>query len=104
MVSDLNGDVEFETCSQGHVAKHRASLKWLPDYDSGVRYVDEPTLEGIGEAYEFFGGLCVVEMTANHISTIMQTMHDPDPIRWTTPELVAQPRLMVSFVNPGSYA
>eukprot|EP00927_Polykrikos_kofoidii_P032257 TRINITY_DN2753_c0_g1_i1.p1 TRINITY_DN2753_c0_g1~~TRINITY_DN2753_c0_g1_i1.p1 ORF type:complete len:615 (+),score=88.76 TRINITY_DN2753_c0_g1_i1:74-1918(+) len=104
MVSDLNGDVEFETCSQGHVAKHRASLKWMPDYDSGLRYVDEPTLEGTGEAYEFFADVCVVEMTANHIDTIMQTMRDPGPMRWTTPELVAQPRLMVSFVSSGSHA
>eukprot|EP00927_Polykrikos_kofoidii_P032258 TRINITY_DN2753_c0_g2_i1.p1 TRINITY_DN2753_c0_g2~~TRINITY_DN2753_c0_g2_i1.p1 ORF type:complete len:610 (+),score=89.98 TRINITY_DN2753_c0_g2_i1:97-1926(+) len=104
MVPDLNGDVEFETCSQGQITKHRASLEWLPEYDRGLRYVDEPKLEGIGQAYELFGDVCIVEMTVNHISAIVQTMQDPGPTRWTIPELVAKPRLMVTYVRSGSYA
>jgi hypothetical protein len=103
MVPDLDADVEFETCAHGRVTKHKASLQWLSEYDSGLRYVDEPTLDGVGQAYEFFGDICVVQMTMNHIGAVVASTGDPGPTRWTHPSLVSQPRLMVSYVQSGSY-
>lgn len=100
MQESLYEPVHFETCNNGTITKHKASRAWNPQYERGLRYVNEPAFTDI--EYEMFGDLSIMEMTINHISTVIQ--HDPGPARWLHPDLISQPRLMINFVRPGSYA
>lgn len=104
MAPDLSGDVEFETCAQGKVTKHVVSMAWKDEYERGLRYIDEPALSGMGEKYEMFGDLSVMEMTVNHISAVVSTRGDPSPARWLHPDMISTPRLIVNYVRSGSYA
>lgn len=100
MQDSIYEPVQFETCSNGTVTKHKASRAWNAQYDRGIRYVNEPAFTDI--EYEMFGDVSVMEMTINHISSIIK--YDPGPARWLHPDLISQPRLMINFVRPGSYA
>jgi S1-C subfamily serine protease len=100
MQESLYEPVHFETCKNGTVIKHKASRAWNPRYERGLRYVNEPGFTDI--EYEMFGDVSIMEMTINHIATVIQ--HDPGPARWLHPDLISQPRLMINFVRPGSYA
>jgi len=104
MVPDLTTDVEFETCFEGKTQQHTVSMNWKPEYDKGIRYVTEPTVEGVSSQYELFGDVAVMAMTVNHVDAILTTVGDPAPARWMHPDFVAQPRLIVNYVRSGSYA
>jgi len=104
MAPDLSSDMEFETCSNGKTVRHTVSLAYRATFDRGIAYVDEPYQAGISKGYEVFGDISVMQMTVNHISAIVSEMGDPSPTRWLHPDLVAQPRLMITYVRSGSYA
>ena len=38
--------------------------------------------------YEMFGDISVMEMTVNHISSVISNTGDPGPARWLHPDLV----------------
>jgi S1-C subfamily serine protease len=103
MIPDLFSDVEIQTCYQGKPVRHNVSMAWSPEYERGIRFVAEPMIDGMASKYELFGDISVMEMTVNHISTILSTSGDAGPVRWLHPDLVAQPRLIVNFVRQGSY-
>jgi S1-C subfamily serine protease len=103
MVPDLNKDVEFETCANGTVTKHKVSMAFKPEYEKGLRLVQEPTLDGISTKYELFGDVSVMEMTVNHIQALVNA-GQPGLSRWLHPTSIAQPRLIVNYVRSGSYA
>lgn len=104
MSKDLYGDVQFETCSSGKITKHRAPMEWRSEYDQGVRYIDEPFVMKEDRAFEVFGDITVMQLTVNHIQAILASTGDPTPARWLHPDLVSQPRLVISDVKSGSYA
>merc|ERR1719379_1384954 len=103
MVPDLFEHVEVQTCFKGKPVRHNVSMAWTAEYERGIRFVAEPQMEGMASKYELFGDIAVMEMTVNHISTILQATGDAGPVRWLHPDLVAQPRLLVTFVRSGSY-
>mmetsp|Transcript_27984 Transcript_27984/g.64589 ORF Transcript_27984/g.64589 Transcript_27984/m.64589 type:complete len:586 (+) Transcript_27984:80-1837(+) len=103
MFPDLNSNVTFETCSGGTVRSHKAALNWLSEYGQGIRFVSEPTQQGFSSAYEIFGDISVMELTVNHISVFVNEHGNPGPARWLHPDAVTQPRLVVNFVQPGTY-
>merc|ERR1719456_2185922 len=100
MQESLYEPVHFETCKNGTITKHKASRAWNPQYERGLRYVNEPAFTEI--EYEMFGDISIMEMTVNHVASVIR--HDPGPARWLHPDLISQPRLMINFVRPGSYA
>jgi serine protease Do len=100
MQDSLYEPVQFETCNNGTITKHKASRAWNSNYERGIRYVNEPAFTDI--EYEMFGDISIMEMTINHIAVVIQS--DPGPARWLHPDLVSKPRLMINFVKPGSYA
>jgi S1-C subfamily serine protease len=104
MVEDISDDATFEMCTNGETTKHEVSLSWSPAYGQGVRYVDEPTLEGLSDSYELFGDISVMAMTVNHVRAIIAKTNDPSPARWLHPDFIAHPRLVVNHVRSGSYA
>jgi len=104
MAPELTSDVTFEICSKGETTKHAVSLDWNPDYERGIQYIDEPNFMGISKQYELFADISVMQMTENHISTIVQQFGMPGPARWLHPTLRSQPHLIVNFVRSGSYA
>jgi len=103
MKPDLSEDLQFETCVNGTFTAHNVSMAWSPEYDKGLRYVDEPALDGMGMKYEIFGDISVMEMTVNHISALVNA-GDPGPARWLHPDVIGHPRLIVNYVRSGSYA
>jgi S1-C subfamily serine protease len=100
MQDSLYEPVQFETCNKGTITKHKASRAWNPNYERGIRYVNEPAFTDV--EYEMFGDISIMEMTINHIAVVIQS--DPGPARWLHPDLISQPRLMINFVRPASYA
>eukprot|EP00933_Yihiella_yeosuensis_P049372 TRINITY_DN461_c0_g1_i1.p1 TRINITY_DN461_c0_g1~~TRINITY_DN461_c0_g1_i1.p1 ORF type:complete len:605 (+),score=166.79 TRINITY_DN461_c0_g1_i1:98-1912(+) len=104
MMPKLSGSVEFETCKGGKVTKHTVSMKYKDEYDRGLMYVDEPVVTGMGEQYEQFGDIVVMQMTQNHVYHFMQTTGVNALARWLEPESITKPRLMITHVRAGSYA
>lgn len=102
MSDSLEKPVEFETCAHGKVTKHVGSLEWKSEYERGINYVEEPSFANVD--YEVFGGVTIMQMTVNHIDAVVDQMGDPGPARWLHPDLVSKPRLMVTALEPGTYA
>lgn len=103
MVEDLSADVEIETCHGGKTTKHTASLAWSPEYERGLRLVKEPNTEGLSTAFEMFGDISIMQMTINHVSQAMEE-GNPGLYQWMHPAHIHEPRLVVNYVRPGSYA
>lgn len=103
MVPDLSGAVDIETCFGGNALKHSVSMAWAPEYERGLQTVDEPYIAEMSVRYEMFGGVSVMQMTVNHVSAVLSTYGDPGPARWLHPDLVDQPRLVINYVQSGSY-
>lgn len=103
MADDITSDVSFETCRQGTVTKHTVSLKVVPR-DPGIELVDEPVMAGLTKEFEIFGGVTVMQMTANFVELMVDESGSPAVSRWLYPEKVDQPRLVVNYVDPTSYA
>jgi len=104
MSNNLDGDVAFKTCHKGKLIDHKVSMAWSPDYDRGIHFIDEPHMTGSNKKYELFSDISVMEMTVNHISSVLHTRRDPGPARWLHPDFVSKPKLIVNYVKPGSYA
>jgi len=104
MVENLDGDVAFKSCHKGKIIEHKVSMKWSPEYDRGIHFVDEPHMSGFNKKFELFTDISVMEMTVNHISAVLTNNRDPSPARWLHPDFVSKPKLIVNYVRPGSYA
>ncbi|CAE7873751.1 Gyc88E [Symbiodinium necroappetens] len=101
---DLEAEVSFETCFRGTKRLHKVSTIRTPDFDKGIRYVDEPVTEGLTQQYEIFGDIGVMSMTQNHVGEALARTGSPRISRWLLPDKASEPRLMVIYVRPGSYA
>jgi len=101
---EMSDNVTVQTCSKGKITKHKVPMVWKSEYDRGIRWIQEPSISGMSQEYEFFGDISVMQMTANHISALVTNYGDPGPARWLHPDFIAQPRLVVNFVRQGSYA
>jgi len=104
MLDNLDGEVAFQTCHKGKLIEHKVSMAWSPEYDRGIRFVDEPHMSGSNKKFELFTDISVMEMTVNHISAVLHNRRDPSPARWLHPDFVSKPKLIVNYVRPGSYA
>lgn len=104
MVPDLSGSAEMQTCSKGVTTTHSLSMAWAPEYELGVHWIDEPRQDGRAGAYELFADMSIMELTINHIDEVLKKYEDPGPTRWLHPDLITEPRLIVNYVKPGSYA
>eukprot|EP00439_Symbiodinium_sp_Y106_P018084 s4981_g2.t1 len=101
---DLEAEVSFETCFRGAKHLHKVSTIRTADFDKGIRYVDEPVTEGLPQQYEIFGDIGVMSMTQNHVGEALARTGSPRISRWLLPDKASEPRLMVIYVRPGSYA
>jgi hypothetical protein len=102
MQDDLDGTVEVEVCHAGETSNHEVPLGWRPQYEVGIRYVDEPAFETELTEFEIFGDVSVMQLTVNHIEQFYK--HNIGLAGFLRPELAAQPWLIVNYVQPGSYA
>lgn len=103
MVPDLGADVKFKMCAAGVETEHTMPMKYLEDYERGIRWVSEPYQEGWGRSYEMFGDVSVVQMTWNHVSAAYQG-GNTGVVQWIQPDFITEPRVMVNYVRSGSYA
>jgi len=104
MAPDLTSSIDIETCFEGRLYRHMVAIAYDPSYDRGISFVDEPFMSGWSKTYEVFGDISVMQMTVNHISTIVSQWGDASPTRWLHPDEVSQPRLIVTSVRSGGYA
>jgi len=102
MQDDLEKPVDVEVCHNGVVTSHEVPLSWLEAYESGIQYVDEPSYEHTLTQFELFGDVSVMQMTLNHIEVLYK--HSPDLAAFLRPELSGTSRVVVHFVEPGTYA
>lgn len=102
MQDDLEKPVEVEVCHNGVLTSHEVPLSWLQAYESGIQYVDEPSFEKTLTQFELFGDVSVMQMTLNHIEVLYK--HSPDLAAFLRPELSGTSRVVVHFVEPGTYA
>merc|ERR1719191_1533133 len=87
----------FTTCKDGMHTAHNASLSWRPEFDRGIRFVDEPTFGDI--EYEIFGDVTIMQMTQNHILQLVEENY-LEATHWLHPDVIYSPRLIVSAVEP----
>jgi len=100
---DVESPVELTVCRKGKVSKHKVSMKWRDEYEKGIRWVEEPTYEAKVLDYEVFAGVTVMQMTSNHVWSLIQA-HVPYLGKWLLPENRIKPRLMVADIAIGSWA
>lgn len=102
MTPDLSDKVEFQTCHHGKLIKHEVAMAWSDEYAKGLDFIDEPTVHGFNQKYEMFGDLSVMQMTLNHVTSLLRA-GGTSMARWLEPSKLVQPRLVVNFVRSGSY-
>jgi len=101
--------VELTTCEAGDASKkavkHKLSMQWDKKlYRLGIHSVVEPFFEKEALEYEIFAGITVMELSVNHIIRLLAVGQSPTLGRWLLPENQAQPRLLVTHLQEGSYA
>jgi len=103
ILEDVESDVEITVCREGNVTKHNVSLTWRSEYEKGIRWVEEPMYETQALDYEVFAGITVMEMTANHVWSLIRARAFGLG-KWLLPENRKKKRLMVTHVETGSWA
>jgi hypothetical protein len=93
---------------------HSISMEWIPEkYEMGIRGVPEPSLpEGTSTVvpleYELFAGITFMQMTVNHVITLVSGAATPVEtaalLRWLLPENQDRKRLIITNVAKGTYA
>jgi S1-C subfamily serine protease len=101
MTPDLSDNVEFETCHQGKLVSHKVKIAWSEEFSKGLATVEEPNVNGFGQKYEMFGDLSVMQMTVNHVASLVRA-GSTSVARWLEPTEIIHPRLIVNFVRQGS--
>jgi len=100
---DVESPVEVTVCRKGKVTKHMVSMAWRPKYQKGIRWVEEPSYEEGVLDYEVFAGVTVMQMTSNHVWSLIQA-RVPYLGKWLLPENRIKPRLLIADVATGSWA
>eukprot|EP00913_Durusdinium_trenchii_P022657 g21280.t1 len=101
---DLKAEVALQSCLGGKITDHKVNTTRTPEFNQGIVYIDEPVTDGLTHKYEIFGDVGVMAMTQNHVSEAFHRSGNPRLSRWLLPEKVTKPRLMITYVRPGSYA
>jgi len=101
---NLSEPIVLSVCFKGNVTKHNVSMDWRPEYTSGVRPVDEPYFEPESKDYEVFAGVTVMEMNENHILSLVRSGLHPTLGRWLLPENQRRQRLIITYIEKGTYA
>mmetsp|Transcript_31936 Transcript_31936/g.51383 ORF Transcript_31936/g.51383 Transcript_31936/m.51383 type:complete len:316 (+) Transcript_31936:1-948(+) len=102
--SDLKSEVSFQSCLKGKITDHKVNTSNTPEFNQGIVFVDEPVTDGWTQQYEIFGDVGVMAMTQNHVAEAFARSGSPKVTRWLLPERAIKPRLMITYVRPGSYA
>jgi len=100
---DVESDVEVMICREGKISKHMVSMAWRAEYEKGIRWIEEPAYEEKALDYEVFAGVTVMQMTSNHVWTLIQA-RVPYLGKWLLPENRNKPRLVIADVETGSWA
>jgi len=100
-VADL---VEVQVCRHGNVTKHNVSMAWRPEYDSGIRSVEEPHFDPESMGFEVFAGVTLMQLTVNHVLSLLEEGAHETLGRWLLPENRFRKRLVVTYVEKGTYA
>merc|ERR1719453_1843574 len=75
------------------------SIEWDPAlYNKGPRSLSEPSWQKDLLEFEYFGDVCVMKMTMNHLSEAGSASH------WIYGDNIAEDHLMITYVRPGSEA
>lgn len=101
--NSIDENITVTSCSNGVLTRHALSMRQRPEHLMGVREVTEPHFEEEALDYETFAGITVMQMSLNHVQFFAS--QGPSPVgRWLLPENQIQPQVIVSHVDPGTYA
>mmetsp|Transcript_26152 Transcript_26152/g.59121 ORF Transcript_26152/g.59121 Transcript_26152/m.59121 type:complete len:731 (-) Transcript_26152:71-2263(-) len=98
---DIGGNATVRICAEGQTSQHTVLLQWRPSFQAPVRFVDEPNYAALD--YELFGGVAVMEMTLNHIASLVEEGF-ASLARFMLPQFQTEGHLFISAVLPGSDA
>jgi len=97
--------VELITCKNKTITKHTVSMAWKPDYEPGIRMITEPHFEPDAADYEIFADVTVMQMTQNHVASLIASGGVPPSYgRWLLEDNEVTPRLIITKVQDGTYA
>lgn len=96
--------IQLKVCHNGVVQVHNVSMQWQDAYHGGVRTVEEPYHEPQATKFETFAGVTMMQLTVNHIYSLMADGGHPTLGQWLLPENQAEPRILVAHVAEGVYA
>lgn len=96
--------VNLTVCKSGKVTNHVVSMKWKDSYRPGIDLIEETLHAPKSLEFEVFAGVTFMQMTMNHVENLLTNQGALTLGRWLLPEAQTKPRLIVTHVNPGSYA
>jgi len=100
----IHDPIQLKVCHNGVVQVHNMSMQWQDTYHGGVRTVEEPYYEPQATQFEIFAGITMMQLTVNHIYSLMVDGGHPTLGKWLLPENQAVPRILVTHVDEGVYA
>jgi len=100
----VDDPVTLTVCQQGKETQHVVSIRWRPEYSLAVEDVEEPYFENEAMKYEIFAGITIMQMTTNHIADLLKSGRPQTLSRWLLIENQAEPRLLITDVEEGTYA
>jgi len=96
--------VKLRTCKDGKEKTHNASLSWREEYTPGIDEVNEPLYSTKSTEFEVFSGITIMQMTVNHIASLMSHGAPVTLGRWLLPDYQLKPHLIVTHIAPNTYA
>merc|ERR1719213_174534 len=96
--------IELKTCKNGTETTHKASLTWRTEYKPGIDKVVEPLYSPGSTEFEVFSGITLMQMTENHIVSLMSKGAPVTLGRWLLPEFQLHPHLIITHIQPNTYA
>lgn len=97
--------VPVTICQNNKTQEYQVNMTWNPEwYDVGVKDILEPHFETEAMEYEVFAGVTIMQMTVQHIIKLLKGGEPPTIGRWLLPENQKQQRLIVTYVEQGTYA
>lgn len=96
--------VELRSCKEGKETTHTASLSWRKEYTPGIDKVIEPLYAPLATEFEVFSGITLMQMTVNHLASLMNHGAPITLGRWLLPEYQLKARLIITHIEPSTYA
>jgi len=104
MLDNPMDPVSLRVCYKGKDSSHKMTMAWRDEYEPGIKFVREPHFSKSALDYEAFAGVTLMQMSLNHVYQLLSTGQYPTMGSWLVPKNQLKPRLLITHVEPETYA